>query len=323
MQDIVSFEVPISSDCVTGDLDGLSSSGGLRRTRGEPSPTSVLDASFEDSNINDSKSLRNITCSNGSKSYIFLTCDFAIAPIIYILTRSFTIYLGDTLISTAIELVTRSLSWEDVSSPSPGSTKLAPLSNVDDDELDCAAFVQKILSSAGLDDLQLDMVFSQWHSPDCPLDPGLCDKLLHRKEEAAKSRERRSNQKLLFDFVNMALIEIGEDALLCIGHWRQAHSTKCRETLSQVLGVVPRHMRDWLYGLGKFALNDNDDAGTLLERIVQREVEGRGWMKSIRWELDEITMQLAWELLEELVEEAVDDLAICSQQDILMAMSNL
>jgi hypothetical protein len=77
MQDIVSFEVPISSDCPTGDLNGLSSSGGLRRTRDGPSPTSVLDVSFEDSNINDSESLRNITCSNGSKSYIFLTCDYA------------------------------------------------------------------------------------------------------------------------------------------------------------------------------------------------------------------------------------------------------
>jgi hypothetical protein len=238
------------------------------------------------------------------------------------LTRSFTIYLGDVLPSTAIELVTHSLSWEDMSSlsPSPATTKLAPLSNVDDDELECVAFVQKILSSAGLDDLQLGMVFSRWYLPDCPLDPRLCDKLLDRKEEAAKSRVRRSNQKLLFDCVNMALIEI-EDALLCIVHWSQARSTEWRETLSQVLGVVPHHMRDWIYGSGKFALNENDDAGTILERIVQQEVEGRGWMKAVRWELDDITMQFAWELLEELVEEAVDDLAICSlHQDVLMIM---
>ncbi|GJN27103.1 hypothetical protein PR202_gb15093 [Eleusine coracana subsp. coracana] len=294
-KDIVSFEVPSSSDCPTGDLDGLRSSGGLKGIRDEPSPTSVLDASFEDSNTNESESSRSITCSNGS-----------------------------VVLPSTVELITRSLSWEDMSSPSPGSTKLAPPSNEDDDELECVSFVQKILSSAGLDDLQLGMVFSRWYLPDCPLDPGLRDKLLDRKEEAAKSRERRSNQKLLFDCVNMALIEIGEDALLCICHWSQERSTARRENLSQVLGEVPRHMRDWLYGSGKFVLNDNDDAGTILERIVQQEVEGRGWMKSMRWELDEITTQIACEVLEELVEAAVDDLAICClQQDTLMAISNL
>ncbi|GJN02401.1 hypothetical protein PR202_ga19747 [Eleusine coracana subsp. coracana] len=294
-QDIVSYEVPSSSDCPTGDLDGLRSSGGLKDIRDEPSPTSVLDASFEDSNTNESESSRSITCSNGR-----------------------------VVLPSTVELITRSLSWEDMSSPSPGSTKLAPPSNEDDDELECVSFVQKILSSAGLDDLQLGMVFSRWYLPDCPLDPGLRDKLLDRKEEAAKSRERRSNQKLLFDCVNMALIEIGEDALLCICHWSQERSTAWRETLSQVLGEVPRHMRDWLYGSGKFVLNENDDAGTILERIVQQEVEGRGWMKSMRWELDEIITQIACEVLEELVEAAVDDLAICClQQDTLMAISNL
>lgn len=92
---------------------------------------------------------------------------------------------------------------------------------------------------------------------------------------------------------------------------------RMEEALSQLLRVVPRHMRDWLYGSGKFVLNENDDAGTILERVVQQEVEGRGWMKSMRWELDEITTQIAWEVLEELVEEAVDDFSICSlQQDL-------
>ncbi|TVU15313.1 hypothetical protein EJB05_38827 [Eragrostis curvula] len=258
-KDIVSIELPISSDCPSGDLDGLRSCEDLKGIRDEPSPTSVLDASFEDSNINESESSRSITYSNGR----------------------------DALQSTGIESVTRSLSWEDMnsSSPSSGSTKLAPFSHVDDDELECVAFVQKILASAGLDDLQLGMVFSGWYLPDCPLDSGLCDKLLDRKEEAAKSRERRSNQKLLFDCVNMALIEIGEDALLCTDNWSQARSIAWREMRSQVLGEVPRHMKDWLYGSGKFVLSENDDAETILERIVQQEVNGRGWMKSMRWQL--------------------------------------
>jgi hypothetical protein len=83
MQDIVSFEVPISSDCPSVDLDGLSSSGGLNKDHDEPSPASVPDASFEDSNINDSESSRSIACSCGSKSYIFYHVTFYFPHYIY------------------------------------------------------------------------------------------------------------------------------------------------------------------------------------------------------------------------------------------------
>ncbi|CAN6276229.1 unnamed protein product [Urochloa humidicola] len=288
-KDIVSVEVPISSSCPSGHPDGLRSGGGLNGSLDEPSPTSVLDTSFEDSNINESESSRSITC--GSERIV--------------------------LRSDAIESVTRSLSWEDMSSSSPllGMTKLTPLSSVDNDELECVAFVQRIVSSAGLGDLQLGMIFTGWYLPDCPLDPALCDKLLDRKEEAAKSRERRSNQKLLFDYVNMALVEIGQDTLLRAYPWSQRRSMAWKDTLSlDLVEEVPCHMRDWLYGSAKFAVNENDDAGTILERVMQQEVEGRGWVKSMRWELDGITELIAGEVLEELVEKTVDDLANCSPQ---------
>lgn len=298
-KDVVSIEVPISSACPSEHIDG-SRSGGLNCSCDKPSPTSILDVSFEDSNLNGSESSRSIPCSNERIA----------------------------LRSDAIESVTRSLSWEeDMSSPSPllDSTNLTPISSVDDDELECVAFVQKIVSSAGLGDLRLDMVFTGWYLPDCPVDPALCDKLLDRKEEAAKSRERRSNQKLLFDYVNMAVVEIGHDTLLCAYPWRQACSMAWEETLSQALAEeVPRHMRDWLHGSGKFAGNENDDAGTLLERIMRQEVEGRGWVKSMRWELDEITEQIAGKVLDEIVVEAVDGLGICSPwPEMAMAIPNL
>ncbi|TKW05329.1 hypothetical protein SEVIR_7G168600v4 [Setaria viridis] len=298
-KDIVSIEAPICSVCPSGHFDGLRSGGGLNGTRDEPSPTSVLDASFEDSNINESESLRSITCGNER--------------------------IG--LRSDAIESVTRSLSWEDMSSPSPllGMTKLTHLSSGDNGELECVAFVQRIVSSSGLGDLQLGTVFTGWHLPDCPLDPALCDKLLDRKEEAAKSRERRSNQKLLFDYVNMTLVEIGQDTLLRAYPWSQARSMAWKESLSlDLVEEIPHLMTDWLYGSGKFAVNENDDAGTILERIMQQEVEGRGWVKSMRWELDGITELIAGEVLEELVEETVDDLAICSpHQEMPMATLQL
>ena len=67
LQDIVSIEVPISSACPSEHLDGLRS-GGLNGSCDKPSPTSVLDVSFEDSNINGSESSRSFPCSNESKS---------------------------------------------------------------------------------------------------------------------------------------------------------------------------------------------------------------------------------------------------------------
>lgn len=156
------------------------------------------------------------------------------------------------------------------------------------------------------------MVFTGWYLPDSPLDPALRDKFLDRKEEDAKSRERRSNQKLVFDCVNMALVEIGLDALLYTYPWSRACFGTRKGTLSQTLGgEVWSLVRDWLYGAGSFAANKDDNAGTMLERIVQEEVEGRGWTKLLTSETDEITEQIACEVLEDLVTDSLEDLAIC------------
>lgn len=67
LQDVVSIEVPISSACPSEHIDG-SRSGGLNCSCDKPSPTSILDVSFEDSNLNGSESSRSIPCSNESKS---------------------------------------------------------------------------------------------------------------------------------------------------------------------------------------------------------------------------------------------------------------
>jgi hypothetical protein len=95
--------------------------------------------------------------------------------------------------------------------------------------------------------------------------------------------------------------------------------------LSQDLGEeVWSHVRGWLYSAERFAANEYGDAAAMLERVVHQEVEGGGWMKSERSETDEITKQMAVRLLEELVGEAVADLADCfPQQGIPVPMPNL
>ncbi|VAH34033.1 unnamed protein product [Triticum turgidum subsp. durum] len=226
-EDVGSMEAPVSSDCPSGYTDEPVSNGGLKCMRDQPSPTSVLDASFEASNTNEPESSSSTSACNES-----------------------------------------------------------------------------------------------WHLADCPLDPALCDKFLDRKEEAAKSRERRSNQKLLFDCVNMALVETGQEALLRTYPWGKACFGARSEALSQDLGEeVWSHVRDWLYRAERLAANECSDAAMMLERIVHQEVEGGGWVKSARSEADEMTKQIADGLLVELVGEAVADLAVCfPQQDLAVPM---
>jgi hypothetical protein len=60
------MEAPISSDCKSGCTDELRSSSGMKCMRDDPSPTSVLDASFEDSNTSEPESSRSTTSCNES-----------------------------------------------------------------------------------------------------------------------------------------------------------------------------------------------------------------------------------------------------------------
>ncbi|KAG8082616.1 hypothetical protein GUJ93_ZPchr0014g47077 [Zizania palustris] len=295
-KDIDSIEVPVSFDCVRGNVDEEKSSGSLKSIHDQPSPTSILDTVFEDSKSTES-------------------------------SRSTSCIESVAIRSLAIDSIARALSWEDTNSRSPLLGHLMPSNVGDDDELQCYSLVQKIVSSAGLGNLQLNLVFTRWYLPDSPLSPALCDEFLDRKEEDAKSRERRSNQKLVFDGVNMALVEIGQDALLGTYPWSRAYFGTWRETSSQTLGEeVWSLVRDWLYGAGSYAANKDDNAGKMLERIVQEEVEGRGWIKLLRLEADEITAQISSELLEDLVADSLDDLAICysqSQHGISMPVPGL
>ncbi|XP_006652490.1 uncharacterized protein LOC102722484 isoform X2 [Oryza brachyantha] len=272
-------EVPVSSDYAIGDVNEVKSNGDLKSIPDEPSPTSILDTVFEDSNSNEPESS---------------SCTERVA-----------------VQSPAIESFARSLSWEDTNSCSSllGCLKH---SNDDYDELQCYSLVQEIVSSAGLGHLQLSIVFTGWYLPDSPIDPALCDKFLDRKEENAKSRERRSNQKLIFDSVSTALVEIGQDALLCTYPWSRECLGTWREKLSRTLGEeVWNIVSDWLYGDGSFVANMEDDAGTTLERIMQEEVEGKGWIKLLTMDTDEITEQIACEVLDDLVTDTVEHQAIC------------
>jgi hypothetical protein len=217
--------------------------------------------------------------------------------------------------SSAVEAVACSLSWDDAASesPLPGISRPPYLHSDadDDDESECHVLVQNIMSSAGLeDDARSSMVFTAWHLPDCPLDPLLRNKLL-------ELRERRSYRRLLVDCVNVALVEIGENALLLSAFaWSKARCrTWRRENSSPDFGVeVWSILKDWIYGARMFVVSKRDGTGIMMDRIVKQEAEGSGWVKMMLSQVVDIAERIQAGVLEELLAEAVLDFATCCCQ---------
>ncbi|XP_072957883.1 uncharacterized protein [Typha angustifolia] len=281
----LSLRKPAPSDYLCEDHDKFRSETPCIN-RDQPSPTSVLDAPFED--VNDSEPQSSAKLSNQQP-----------------LSRS-----------SPIESVARSLSWEDahLETPSADPPKLSrALSRTDDDdEQSRTNFVQKLLSSSGLYYEKSSTVFAGWHSLECPLNPVLLDKFLDRKEEAARCRERRSNQRLLFDCVNAALLEVAHTTLKSTYPWTNArHVLPGDAPYGAVVETeVWGFLRNWFSGEGKLVQGENDNAGIVVERVITKEVEGRGWAESMRSEVDETTREIGKVVLDELVGEALADFAV-------------
>uniref|UniRef100_J3LET3 DUF4378 domain-containing protein n=1 Tax=Oryza brachyantha TaxID=4533 RepID=J3LET3_ORYBR len=274
-------EVPTSLDCPSGNLSKLGLNEGLNSTRDQPSPTSVLDAPSEDSSCNEPESSASTTSKNAKA-----------------VSRS-----------SAIDSVACSLSWDDTTSESPlprtrGQSSFLP--DADDEESECHILVQNIMSSAGLDDAQSSMIFIGWHLPDCPLDPVLFSKVL-------ELREQSSYQRLLFDCVNVSLVEIGENTLLSTFPWSKAHSRTWGGATSALGIEVWSILKDWIYGTRMFVVNRRDNAGIMMDRIVKQEVEGTGWVKMVTTQFVGITEQIEAGVLDDLMGEAVLDFACACQ----------
>ncbi|TVU29266.1 hypothetical protein EJB05_20825 [Eragrostis curvula] len=272
--------IGVSLDCPSGNLDKLGVNKCLNSNPDQPSPTSVLDAPSEDSSCNEPE-----TSGRTSKKAI---------------SRS-----------SAVEDVACSLSLDNTTSESELFCIRRPSSLISDaatDESESHVLVQNMMSSTGLSGVQSTMAFTGWHLSDYPLDPVLCNKIL-------ELREQSSYRRLLFDCVNVALVEIGENALLSSFPCSKAHSRTLRYVSAPDLRVeVWGILKDWIYGARMFVVNKKGNAGILWDRIVKQEVEGRGWVKMMIMQVVDITEELGEGVMEELVEEVVLDFSACFQQ---------
>lgn len=281
-RDVLSLEKPNASESLNDNQNNPCSSNKIGENQNQPSPTSVLDAPFE-----------NDTSNSTPSSAESFNAVHSLAP---------------------IESVAWTLSWDDtnleISSPDTPNLPVNLLkANAEDQQRHI--FVQRILSAAGLDNGKLNVAF-RWHSVHSPLDPILLDKFLNRKEEDAKSRERRSNQRLIFDCVNYVLLEISRTAYLGAYPWARACSVSRKKALAGAFigDEVQELVSDWFTGEEKLEPCMIDNGGLVVDRLSRREVGGNGWAESMQSEIDEISKEVGGKVLDELVWEALADLTV-------------
>ncbi|KAG1361452.1 hypothetical protein COCNU_09G009150 [Cocos nucifera] len=214
--------------------------------------------------------------------------------------------------SPPIESIARSLSCNssNLGTMLTGPLKLSRLLPRVEEEQERFMLVQNLLSSAGFHDERSDMIFTRWHSLDSPLNTMLLDEYLDRKAAAAaKCRERQSNQRLLFDCVNAALLNIGQTALLasypwvgcCQGAWEDGPAG------ALVTQKVCELVRNWYSGEEESVPDESSSISLMVDRVAKREIAGREWAELMWLEIYEFSKDIGGLVLEELVEEALSD----------------
>ncbi|ONK70893.1 uncharacterized protein A4U43_C04F2610 [Asparagus officinalis] len=272
-REILSLEKPSISEGLSNNQNDPSSSNNITESQNQPSPTSVLDAPFE----NDT--------SNTPSSCEIHNAGHSLAP---------------------IASIARTLSWDDTILESS-----ITLHECNEEEQQRYLFVQNVLSNSGLDKENLNSAFARWHSVNTPLDPVLLNKFLNRKEEDAKSREKRSNQRLLFDCINFALLELGKTVYVGAYPWPKAFSVRKRKACAAASSIgdqVWLLVSDWFSGEGKFEFGDIDYSNLVVDILLRREVGGNGWEELIQSEIEEISKDISSKVLDELVREALAEL---------------
>ncbi|XP_057964778.1 uncharacterized protein LOC131155571 [Malania oleifera] len=291
-----------SRHCIISQEAVLSVSKPVTKTQDQPSPISVLEPPFEEDGVASEPS--------GNIKQAQWGIQGPLHPI------------SSNLIdkSPPIGSIARTLSWDKYSTQTASACPLKPTSAAPraEEEQDWLFLVQKLLSTAGLDSVAPISFFARWHSPESPLDPSLREKYARHEDKEplheAKRRQWRSNRKLVFDCVNAALVELtgyagmegGARARSCngggFGGTSRAVMADC------VWGCI----KEWCSGEVRCVVEEGGGDGNSLvvERVVRKEVVGRGWVERMGIELDKVGQEIEGKLLEELLEEAAVELTL-------------
>ncbi|KAK7267498.1 hypothetical protein RIF29_20173 [Crotalaria pallida] len=231
--------------------------------------------------------------------------------------------------SPPIESIARTLSWNDscsseVASSNPCKPFMVSSLDTKVEEQEWLLLVEKLLSAAGLDDqVEFDSSFyTRWHSLESPLDPSLRDRYAHSiilngketlQHEAKRRRKMRSNQMLVFDCVNAALLEIttsdyygSEKYLFKRGMCSGTH--RVQEGIPYMMDHIVAQMKELIASEVECVWGDGGYINRLVvENVVRKEVVGIGWVELMGLEVDNMVREIEKELIQELVENVVDD----------------
>ncbi|AQK76113.1 hypothetical protein Zm00014a_008210 [Zea mays] len=277
-----SCETNSAADIPAKDISSISSLGvpgifgGLQD---EPSPVSVLDGPF--------------ICDNNRR--LLYSSENFITSSPQALSRS-----------PLIGSFSRSLSWEDppLEVMSPNSLRLSRLFSKADEDLDSLTFIQKLVHSRGTG--RESCILAD------PLDPSLLEKISDYEEDGIKFGKRRPKQRLLFDAVNEALIELASMAELAAYPWGRSCSSEhgdCKNGSSSNSAAeeIWRVIRNWSI-LEKYPPGEAIERNLLLEMILKREVAEAASADTTRLETFDLNTTVCAMVLDGLVEETVVDL---------------
>lgn len=308
--------------------------GNAGENQDQPSPISVLEPPFveDDNTIQEfSRFLKPDHLGNLSL-FIFINFFCYLFPSLFdLIEHPCYVITGRNLKSNLIDKsppigsIARTLSWgESCAEPAtpygPYLVKSPSVStSTEEEEQDWHAIVQTLLSAAGLDgELQCDSFFGKWHSLESPLDPSLRDKYANPNDKEplheAKRRKWRSSRKLVFDCVNAALVDItgygsSDSSSVRIVSCSGAHDRFLEGDSLLLADRVWSRVKEWFLSDVRCVSEDGGDINSLVvERVVKKEVVGRGWPEQMRCEIDIVGKEIEGKLLQELVEEAVVDL---------------
>ena len=207
--------------------------------------------------------------------------------------------------SPLIGSFSRSQSWENPPSEvmSPNSLRLSRLFSKADEDQDSLTFIQKLVSSAGMD--RKSCVLAS------PLDPKLLHKLSDYQGGGIKWRERRSKEKLIFDAVNEALTELTWTTELSAYPWGQKccrqHKDHDDDSCNSAADEIWRVIRSWSI-LDRYPPGEVIERNLLVDMILKRELVEAASADTTRLETFEVNTMVCEVVLEGLLEEALVDL---------------
>lgn len=275
----------------------------------EPSPVSVLDGPFIcDNNRRLLYSSENFITSSPRKPETPSHQTFSRLAQDGLITNGIYLHICAEALSRSplIGSFSRSLSWEDppLEVMSPNSLRLSRLFSKADEDLDSLTFIQKLVHSRGTG--RESCILAD------PLDPSLLEKISDYEEDGIKFGKRRPKQRLLFDAVNEALIELASMAELAAYPWGRSCSSEhgdCKNGSSSNSAAeeIWRVIRNWSI-LEKYPPGEAIERNLLLEMILKREVAEAASADTTRLETFDLNTTVCAMVLDGLVEETVVDL---------------